>query len=268
MTLLDQLSSSRRWNATKRLRRLVCQPFGSMVLVFLSLILEKASIAEVPFDAWTAEHFRLASEAQRQNDLNRAAKEYQLILSRNPKIAEVYQNLGILFHQQRKYREAAKTLQSAVSLKPDLLSAQLFLGIDKYLIQDFKGAIGPLQHVLRLQPNERQAGLYLAFAYLGLDLPEKAARQLRNTAKFFAGDSEIIYHLGEAYLEGVRQRMALLQQAGEESAERHWALALSAEQKGDMSHNSQRIPEGVGSSAEHWRALFESRHIPPQGWSF
>jgi tetratricopeptide (TPR) repeat protein len=136
-------------------------------------------------------------------------------------------------------------LQTAVSLKPDLLEAQVFLGIDRYMIQDFKGAIGPLERVVRLKPAERQAGLYIALTYLALDQPEKAARQLRKTARYFPDDAEISYHRGEAYLEGVRQRMALLHQGGNESALDHWVLAISAEQKGDR----------VGTILEYLKAL-------------
>jgi tetratricopeptide (TPR) repeat protein len=211
--------------------------FTLALLVVSAFVKAPASGAQVQdnndIDSWTAEHFRAASEAHRRNNLDVAAREYQLILSRKPKFAEVYQNLGILYHQQRRYREAAKTLQTAVSLKPDLLEAQVFLGIDRYMIQDFKGAIGPLERVLRLKPAERQAGLSIALTYLALDQPEKAVRQLRKTSQYFPEDVEIAYHRGEAYLKGVGQHMALLHQAGNESALGHWALAISAEQKGN-----------------------------------
>ncbi len=232
------------------------QSFSPVILVWMFLAVPTLGLARAfgvqgqnnndnDIDAWTVQHFRLASEAQRQNNLGVAEKEYQLILSRRPKFAEVHQNLGIVYHQQRKYRKAVKTLQVAVSLKPDLLGAQVFLGIDRYMIQEFKSAVGSLEKALRLNPEERQAGLYLAFTYLALESPEKAARQLRKTAQYFPEDVEIAYHLGEAYLEGVRQRMVSLQQAGERSALRHWALAISSEQKGDRD----------GTILEYLRAL-------------
>jgi tetratricopeptide (TPR) repeat protein len=219
--------------------------FGSAVLVGLSVLVVRAGEGEARLDPWTMEHFRLASEAQRQNNLEVAAREYQLILSRNPKFAEVHQNLGIVYYQQRKYREAAKTLEVAVSLKPGLLGAQVFLGIGRYMIQDFKGAVGPLEKALRLEPADRHAGLYLALTYLALEQPEKAAQQLRKTAQYFPEDIELDYHRGEAYFEGVRQRMAQVQQAGDESALSHWALAIAAEQKGDS----------VGTIKEYLKAL-------------
>jgi tetratricopeptide (TPR) repeat protein len=234
--------------------------FALALLVVSPFVQAPGSGAQVQdnsdIDSWTSEHFRVASEAHRRNNLDVAAKEYQLILSRKPKFAEVYQNLGILYHQQRKYREAAKTLQTAVSLKPDLLEAQVFLGIDRYMMQDFKGAVGPLEKVLRLKPAERQAGLYVALTYLALDEPEKAAQQLRKTAAYFPEDVEIAYHRGEAYLKGVGLRMALLHEAGNESALSHWGLAISAEQKGDK----------VGTILEYLKALADEPNTAELYW--
>jgi len=196
-------------------------------------------------DSWTTEHFRTASEAHKRNDLEAAEKEYRLVLSRNPRFAEVYQNLGILYHQQRRYQDAVRTLQKAVALKPDLLDAHLFLGIDKYMVQDFRGAIVPLEKVVQSKPSERQGGLYVALTYLALDQPEKATNQLRKTAQYFPEDIEITYHRGEAYLKGAQQRMALLHEFGDDSALSHWGLAISAEQKSDL----------VGAIQEYLRAL-------------
>src|SRR5690242_3738763 len=101
------------------------------------------------------------------------------------------------------------------------------------MIQEFHGALGPLEQALRLNIADRQAGIYLALTYPGLEQPEKAARQLRDTAKYSPQDVEISYHEGEAYLEGVRRSLALLREAGTNSALYHWALAIGAQQKND-----------------------------------
>ena len=214
-------------------------PFRQLALAKVLIVASGIAFASVStaeaqdIDAWTAEHFRIAMQAHRQNNLEVAQKEYELILSRNPKFAEVYLNLGVLHHQQGKYRQAVKTLQEAVSLKPELFGAQVFLGIDKYMIQDFQGALGPLQKAVRLKPTDRQAGLFLALTYLALDQPMVAARQLRKTAEYFPKDVEVLYHLGQAYLEGMRQSLQVMENASGESALYYWALAIAAEQKND-----------------------------------
>lgn len=185
-------------------------------------------------DQWTADHFRLARQAQARNNLEVAAEEYRAIVARNPGFAGALLNLGIVYHQQRKYREAIRVLEKAVSLEPRMLGAQLFLGIDQYLVQDLNGAVQHLGNALELKPDDRQAGLYLALAQLALDQPEKAAQQLRKTARYFPEDPEVFYNQGEAYLSGVALSLRSLRKTGGDSALYHWALAMAAEQKNDL----------------------------------
>jgi tetratricopeptide (TPR) repeat protein len=185
-------------------------------------------------DAWTAEHFARARQAQSHQSLEVAAEEYRAIVARNPRFAGAQLNLGIVYHQQRKYREAIKAFESTVSLEPQLLGAQLFLGIDEYLVGDLKGALQHLENALQLKPDDRQAGIYLALTHLALDQPEKAAHQLRKTARYSPEDPDIFYEEGRAYLNGMSQGLTLLRRAGSDSAVYHWALAMAAEQKNDQ----------------------------------
>src|SRR2546426_309920 len=106
-------------------------PF-SIALAFLVLF-STTTVRSEPqeLDPWTTEHFQLARKADQKNDLDVAVKEYRLVLARNPKFAEGYLNLGIVYYRQKNYRESVKTMQTAISLKPDMLGAQVFLGIGK-----------------------------------------------------------------------------------------------------------------------------------------
>jgi len=219
---------------TVPLRRSIPFFIALVILVLFFTITARSDPQEL--DLWTIEHFQLARQAYQKNDLDVAAKEYRLVLSRNPKFAEGYLNLGIVYHQQKKYRESVTTLQTAIALKPDMLGAQVFLGIGEYMIQEFKGALVPLKKALELNPKERQAGIYLGLTFIALEKPEKAIRQLRKTARHFPEDLELSYHLGEAYTEAMRQSSLLLQQTGSKSALYFWAAAISAEQKDELLH--------------------------------
>ena len=88
---------------------------------------------------------------------------------------------------------------------------------------------------------------------VGLEQPEKAARQLRDTAKYSPQDVEISYHEGEAYLEGVRQSLALLREAGTNSALYHWALAIGAQQKNDKVSAIEEYLKAL-ALAQGWRS--------------
>jgi tetratricopeptide (TPR) repeat protein len=203
--------------------------FGVSVIVMSSLF---TALGQT-LDAWLVEHFELARQAQRENRLDKAAEGYQQVISHNPKFGGAYLNLGIIYHQQRKYSDAVKALKTAVSLEPELLGAQLILGIDEYMTEDFRGALGHLKKALRLSPQDRQAGVYLGLTYLALDQPLEAVRVLRTMAAYYPADLDIAYQLGEAYLEVVRLGLAELENGGNQSAFYYWGLAIAAKQKGD-----------------------------------
>src|SRR5258708_39565786 len=60
-------------------------------------------------------------------------------------------------------------------------------------------------------------------------------RHLRQAAQGSPDDVEILYHLGEAYNEGVRQSARLLLHSSRDSALYPWAMGLAAERKSDTS---------------------------------
>ena len=91
----------------------------------------------------------------------------------------------------------------------------------------------PLDQALAQNPKERQAGIYRALVLSGLEKPEGAAEQLRRTSAYYPDDPEILYQLGEAYNEGIRQSGDLLYRSSRDSPLYQWAMALSAEAKND-----------------------------------
>jgi len=193
-------------------------------------ILTTTAVAQ-QVDNWTVSHFERATQAQQANDLQTAETEYRLIIARNPRFAGAYLNLGIVYHQQKKYSDAINVLKTAVQLDPHVLGSQLFLGIDKYLTQDYKGARGHLQQALAANPKDKQAGLYLGFDYLALDQPFQAVATLQQTLKYHPRDAEVLYHLGEAHLKAGQQGIARVSKLGDQSALTFWSFEIIAKQK-------------------------------------
>ena len=201
-------------------------------LCFASFLLAAPAFAQ-QLDEWTVSHFNRAMQAQRANDLETAETEYRLITSRNPRFAGAYLNLGIVYHQQKKYTDAVNVLKTAVQLDPHVLGSQLFLGIDEYLTQDFKGALDHLRKALGADPKDKQAELYLGFDYMALNQPFEAIRVLRQSAKYHPDDAEVLYHFGEAHLKAAQQAIAFVNKLGDQSALTFWSLAIAAKQKKD-----------------------------------
>ena len=50
--------------------------------------------------------FRIAREAEQKGDYDKAASAYRAILELRPDLAEIHQNLGLVYYMQAKNREA------------------------------------------------------------------------------------------------------------------------------------------------------------------
>src|SRR5438093_10396606 len=78
-------------------------------------------------------HLDAARRAQAAQDLNKAVEEYRKALSLKPVgAAEIYQNLGLVYHLQFTYQDAIKSFEKALSLQPNLWASHLFMGIGLY----------------------------------------------------------------------------------------------------------------------------------------
>jgi tetratricopeptide (TPR) repeat protein len=218
----------------KHFRLLSKVAFGAATaLLWLAAPLFSAgSEPELQLDDWTITHFQQAREAEKNSQFQKAAEEYRLVVSRNPNFAEAWLNLGIVYQRQSDYAEATKVFRRALALKPKMISAQVLLGMSLCLTQDYRAALKPLGDALAQDAKERQAGIYRALALSGLEQPEAAAQQLRRTLAYYPDDPEILYQLGEAYMEGIRQSGELIYRSGRDSALYEWAMAVSAEAKG------------------------------------
>ena len=74
--------------------------------------------AETDLDPWTVDHFRQAIEAQKAKQFDQAAQQYRLVLSKNPRFAEAYMNLGIGYRMTGDAAAAERAFAAAVSLRP------------------------------------------------------------------------------------------------------------------------------------------------------
>jgi tetratricopeptide (TPR) repeat protein len=204
----------------------------AILLCLTAVRLSLASEPQTELDEWTITHFQQAREAQNSSQFERAVEEYRLVVSRRPEFAEAWLNLGIAYQQQSDYVEAAKAFRTALAQKPGMVQAQVLLGMSLCLTQDYRAALKPLDDALAQNPKERQAGIYRALAMSGLEQPEVAAQQLRRSLGYYPNDPELLYQLGEAYNDGMRQSGELVYKSSRNSALYEWAMALSSEAKG------------------------------------
>lgn len=77
------------------------------------------------------QEFQEARAAEQQGQYAAALTHYQHLLKLNPRLAQVYSNMGLDYYRLNRYPQAAESLKKALKLQPDLLGASLILRLTK-----------------------------------------------------------------------------------------------------------------------------------------
>lgn len=157
---------------------------------------EKSGASDSRVDALYGE----AKQAQAQGDQATAISKYESILKISPRLAAAYNNLGLLYFQQRDYQHAADILEKGLKVDPKMPSASVLLGISLYRLGQYAQARPRLEAVLRSNPKDDNAELFLANDLIKLGDIEAAAVHLQNLAHRQPKDQEAWYLLGETYM--------------------------------------------------------------------
>ena len=69
-----------------------------------------------------------AQQAAARKDFYAAAAAYKQAVEASPQTAELWANLGLMYHETRNFQEAVKSFAEAARLMPSLCVIQLFFG--------------------------------------------------------------------------------------------------------------------------------------------
>ena len=202
-------------------------------------------------------HLEAARKAQAAQDFTLAVEEYRKALSLKPVgAAEIYQNLGLVYHLQFKYQDAIQSFEKALSLQPNLWASHLFLGIGLYKTNQFSRALSPMRKALELDPKnaELEGRFWLGVTQLALhQYPEaiaELARRLERTPK----DIEVLYNLLQAhnqYSAELLKRASAETDAAYSQGKQHAALASGFLQRvTEIDPNSYRLHQMEGEVHE------------------
>ncbi|MGH9403435.1 MAG: tetratricopeptide repeat protein [Terriglobia bacterium] len=161
-------------------------------------------------DLGVQEHFRAALQAQNSGRLDVAVREYQVVLQLQPRLAEAYANLGLVYYLQSKFKESSAALARAAALKPGLRGTDLFLGMDYVKLHRSRDAVQYLTRAAEVETTNRQAQLWLGTALWNSGQRAAALRQLRKAARLFPTDVDTLYSLGEAYQKSAERQLEKL----------------------------------------------------------
>jgi len=215
--------------------------------VFLLCVIAAAQHPQAEIQAEIVPLFRSARLAEQRRDFSQAARLYNQILTLDPKLAEVWTNMGLALHELDRHREALEAFARAASLKPDLITPQLFLGIEYVRLAEPQKALAPLEAVLAREPANKQALYVLAEANAHLERFRLAVNLYQDLIRRDPGMEQASYRLGITYLNWskvtARKLIDVRSRSGwgdllladfeavagfSEDAERHYRAAVSA----------------------------------------
>ncbi|PSN19601.1 hypothetical protein C7271_06470 [filamentous cyanobacterium CCP5] len=146
----------------------------------------------------TQDHISLLNVALTQHQmghLQEAELSYRDVLKLHPS-AEIYNNLGIVLHQQGKFDAAIAIYSKALTLNPDLAEAHFNLGMSYYQQHQINEAIHAYESAVQLRPNYPQAHRQLGKALQKAERLAEAVKACQHALEYAPNDDSTYFLLG------------------------------------------------------------------------
>jgi tetratricopeptide (TPR) repeat protein len=125
-------------------------------------------------------HFELAYVFTALQKADEARVEYERAIAIDPKMAEAYLNLGILFIERDPAAVSIPNLRKAVELLPAQSRPRYLLGMAQENAKDYSAAAESFEGAYRLDPHNLEPILHLANLYMRLQRPADAEAKFRS----------------------------------------------------------------------------------------
>lgn len=152
-------------------------------------------------------HFLAARQAQASGNFDLAAREYKEVVRLAPTVAEAKVNLGLVYYIQGHYRESVDIFEKALAQRPDLRGPDLFLGIDYVKLGEPRRAIPRLKKAIVQEPANKEGHTWLSTALWDSGAEAEAISELRDAARTFPSDPDVLFLLGQAYRNSANEQM-------------------------------------------------------------
>ncbi|MGH9585973.1 MAG: tetratricopeptide repeat protein [Acidobacteriaceae bacterium] len=192
--------------------------------VFVAAVVTMPLRAQSSRDEVTPAVQQLYAEAQaagQQGDTATAISKYRAMIRLAPHLAPAYNNLGMLYFNQRDYAKAVPVLERGLKLNPDMPTAVALLGLSDFELGESQKAEPLLQRALRAKPGDNDLQIALAHVLLALGKNRDAVEQLNDYVRRNPKDQEAWYLLGKTYLQMSENALAKVNQINPNSYVAH-----------------------------------------------
>jgi tetratricopeptide (TPR) repeat protein len=162
-----------------------------------------------------------ARAAQARGDNFEAILKYQEMLKADPQLAPGYNNLGLLYYNQRDYAHAIPVLRQGLRLNPQMTTAWALLGTCLYATGQYEEARRALESALQGNPHDDQVEMILARTLIQLGDNASAAAHLDALTTRNPRNQDAWYLLGKVYLQLSQNAFAKVDEIDPNSALAH-----------------------------------------------
>jgi tetratricopeptide (TPR) repeat protein len=195
-----------------------------LLLALLVLFVSAIANAQSHSDEVSPEVQRLyaeANEAQQANDTATAVEKYRAIIKLAPHLAAAYNNLGMLYFNDRDYEHAAETLERGLKLHVSMPTATAMLGLSYYQLGQNAKAEPLIKTALSSKPGDNQLELSLAQIQIKQSQYQPATLTLNHFLERNPKDQNAWYLLGKTYLQMSQDALVKVNQIDPNSVVAH-----------------------------------------------
>jgi tetratricopeptide (TPR) repeat protein len=162
-----------------------------------------------------------AKAAQQRNDNATAIEKYRAMIKLAPHLAAAYNNLGMLYFNEKDYAHAAETLERGLKLHQEMPTASAMLGMSYFQLGENEKAEPLIRAALQANPKDDQAEMALAQVLIRQRKYEDATQTLNDYLGRNAKDQNAWYLLGKTYLQLSQDALGKINQIDPDSVVAH-----------------------------------------------
>ena len=154
-------------------------------------------------------HFNSGVDLYHQRDYAKAIQAYQKVIEIDPRYAEAYNNLGIIYQEAGDFDRALSTYQKAIEINPKYEKALNNLGVLLYLKGRYEESIHAFQKALALNANNIESHINLGILFKKQGQMEKALESYHRALAINPLYGEAHYNMGLLYEQLEKMEMAI-----------------------------------------------------------
>ncbi|HVR23196.1 MAG TPA: tetratricopeptide repeat protein [Candidatus Polarisedimenticolia bacterium] len=244
----------------------------AVLLALLAAVTAMAAQTTTSHAAEISNHLRKAFEYLKAKDPDSAVKEFDAVLTLDPKNAEAYANLGVVAFFRRDYVNASQYLHKAVVIDPSLVKSQALLGICQRRLGDPSARVLLEKSFSNLKDKSLrlQVGLELASLYDQQGETGAMASIMRSLVDLDPDNVDVLFTAQRVYTELADDTLNKLAILAPGSARMQQVIAERLVNGGDLPHAIEHYEKALqidprlpGVHFELGEAILQSSPLEP-----